>query len=125
MARAAVTRGRAAGARFLRYMGYEKELSGGEAVTTNNRMELTAVIRGLEALNRKCDVAIYSDSKYFVDAVEKGWAKSWQKNGWCKGSKEPAKNPDLWEALLSLLDKHEVKSRLGQGSRGTSRKRTL
>ncbi len=94
---------------ILRCMGYEKELSGGEAVTTNNRMELTAVIRGLEALNRKCDVTIYSDSKYFVDAVEKGWAKSWQKNGWRKGSKEPAKNPDLWEALLFLLDKHEVK----------------
>lgn len=90
-------------------MGYEKELSGGEANTTNNRMELTAVIRGLEALNRKCDVTIYSDSRYFVDAVEKGWARSWQKNGWRTSSKEPAKNPDLWEKLLSLLDEHEIK----------------
>ncbi|MDO5311539.1 MAG: ribonuclease HI [Clostridia bacterium] len=94
---------------ILRCMGFEKEISGGDPCTTNNRMELMAVICGLEALNRRCRVTIYSDSKYFVDAVEKGWAKSWQRNGWRNSSKQPAKNPDLWERLLSLLDKHEVR----------------
>lgn len=93
---------------ILRCMGFEKEISGGDPCTTNNRMELMAVICGLEALNRRCRVTIYSDSKYFVDAVEKGWARSWQRNGWRNSSKQPAKNPDLWERLLSLLDKHEV-----------------
>ena len=94
---------------ILRSGSFEKEISGGEENTTNNRMELMAVIAGLEALNRKCSVTIYSDSKYFVDAVEKGWAKAWQKNGWKKGDKSPAKNPDLWERLLNLLDNHEIK----------------
>lgn len=93
---------------ILRCNGFEKEISGGEANTTNNRMELMAVIRGLEALNRKCKVTIYSDSKYFVDAVEKGWAKSWRKNGWKKSDKSLAKNPDLWEKVLDLIDSHEV-----------------
>lgn len=93
---------------ILRCNGFEKEMSGGEANTTNNRMELMAVISGLEALNRRCRVTIYSDSKYFVDAVEKGWAKSWRENGWRKSSKEPAKNPDLWERVLDLLDGHET-----------------
>ena len=88
---------------------HTKEISQGYKKTTNNRMELMAVISGLEALNRKCSVTIYSDSKYFVDAVEKGWAKAWQKNGWKKGDKSPAKNPDLWERLLNLLDNHEIK----------------
>lgn len=94
---------------ILRCGGYEKELSGGEPETTNNRMELMAVIAGLEALNRPCSVTIYSDSKYFVDAVEKGWAKSWRAKGWIKGDKTKAKNPDLWERLLKLLDEHEIK----------------
>ncbi len=93
---------------ILRCGKFEKEISGGEASTTNNRMELMAVICGLEALNRKCRVTIYSDSKYFVDGIEKGWAKQWQKNGWIKGDKSPAKNPDLWERLLTLIDSHEV-----------------
>lgn len=93
---------------ILRYGKFEKELSGGEESTTNNRMELMAVTSGLEALNRPCKVTIYSDSKYFVDAVEKGWAKDWQKRGWVKGDKSPAKNPDLWERLLALLDMHQV-----------------
>ena len=93
---------------ILRCNGYEKEISGGEASTTNNRMELMAVICGLEALNRKCRVTIYSDSKYFVDAVEKGWAKAWQKNGWRKADKRKALNVDLWETLLPLLEKHKV-----------------
>ena len=93
---------------ILRCGNYEKEISGGESNTTNNRMELMAVIAGLEALNRSCDVTIYSDSKYFVDAIEKGWAKSWRAKGWVKSDKTKAKNPDLWERVLDLLDNHKV-----------------
>lgn len=93
---------------ILRCGSYEKEISGGESSTTNNRMELMAVIAGLEALNRSCDVTIYSDSKYFVDAIEKGWAKSWRAKGWVKSDKTKAKNPDLWERVLDLLDNHKV-----------------
>ena len=93
---------------ILRCGSYEKEISGGESNTTNNRMELMAVIAGLEALNRSCDVTIYSDSKYFVDAIEKGWAKSWRAKGWVKSDKTKAKNPDLWERVLDLLDNHKV-----------------
>lgn len=93
---------------ILRCGSYEKEISGGESNTTNNRMELMAVIAGLEALNRSCDVTIYSDSKYFVDAIEKGWAKLWRAKGWVKSDKTKAKNPDLWERVLDLLDNHNV-----------------
>lgn len=93
---------------ILKYGGYEKKLSGGEAETTNNRMELTAVIEGLRALNQKCRVDIYSDSKYFIDAVDKGWAESWRRNGWMRNKKEKALNPDLWEIVLDLLKEHEV-----------------
>lgn len=87
---------------------HEKELSGGEKLTTNNRMELMAVIAGLEALKKPCDVTVTTDSKYIVDAVTNGWAKKWQKNGWLKGDKQPAKNPDLWGELLGLLEVHRV-----------------
>ncbi len=93
---------------ILRYKGHEKELSGGAAETTNNRMELSAVIAGLSALNEPCRVTLYSDSKYVVDAITKGWAKGWQAKGWMRSNKEKALNPDLWERLLSLLDMHEV-----------------
>lgn len=86
----------------------EKELSGGEKSTTNNRMELTAVISALSALKQSCTVTICSDSKYVIDAVTKGWAKSWQKNNWIKSDKKPALNADLWERLLGLLDQHDV-----------------
>ena len=86
----------------------EKELSGGEKSTTNNRMELTAVISALSALKQRCTVTICSDSKYVIDAVTKGWAKSWQKNNWIKSDKKPALNADLWERLLGLLDQHDV-----------------
>lgn len=92
---------------ILRCNGVEKELSGGEMQTTNNRMELSAVIHGLEALNRRCRVKIYSDSSYVVDGITKGWAKAWRKNGWIKSNKKPALNPDLWGQLLDLLSKHE------------------
>jgi len=93
---------------ILVYNGSEKELSGGEAQTTNNRMELTAVIEGLSAIHESCEVKVYSDSKYFIDAIEKGWVYSWRKNNWIKSDKKPALNPDLWEKLLELLDKHKV-----------------
>ena len=94
---------------ILEYNGVEKELSGGEVSTTNNRMELTAVIRGLKALKEPCIVELYSDSKYVIDALEKGWAKSWQKNGWRKADKKPALNPDLWEELLALIEVHQLR----------------
>lgn len=94
---------------ILEYMGNEKELSGGEASTTNNRMELTAVIFGLQALKEPCIVELYSDSKYVIDGLSKGWAEGWRKNGWKKADKKPALNPDLWEQLLDLVSKHQVR----------------
>ena len=93
---------------ILCYMGHEKVMSGGEAATTNNRMELTAVIRGLSALKEKCVVELYSDSKYVIDALEKGWAYGWRKKGWIKSDKKPALNSDLWEMLLNLCAGHEM-----------------
>ena len=90
----------------LRFGSHEKELSGGERETTNNRMELTAAIEGLSALKEPCDVRLVTDSKYVADGITKGWAESWQKNGWRKADKKPALNPDLWEILLSLTEKH-------------------
>ena len=92
----------------LVYDGKEKELSGSEKETTNNRMELTAVIMALNALNQPCEVKLTTDSKYVCDAINKGWVYSWRKNGWKKSDKKPALNVDLWEELLSLLEKHEV-----------------
>lgn len=94
---------------ILRCDGVEKELSGGEPDTTNNRMELMAVIVGLKALKRPCDVTIYTDSQYVANGITKGWADSWRKNGWRKADKKPAQNPDLWESLLDELSKHEYK----------------
>ncbi len=93
---------------ILRYGEIQKQLSGGEAKTTNNRMELTAVIEALRALKTPCRVELYSDSKYVIDALEKGWARGWKKRGWVKSDKKPALNPDLWELLLSLCDMHDV-----------------
>ena len=86
----------------------EKELSGGENPTTNNRMELLAVIEALKALKEPCDITLYSDSKYVCDAISKGWAKKWQQNGWMRNKKDPALNPDLWEQLLNLIEKNNV-----------------
>jgi len=94
---------------ILEYNGVEKELSGGEMETTNNRMELTAVIEGLQALNQSCIVELYSDSKYVIDALQKGWAAQWRAKGWKKADKKPALNPDLWEILLELTEKHEMR----------------
>ena len=93
---------------ILRYNSVEKELSGGEANTTNNRMELTAVISGLKALKEPCEVTLYSDSQYVCNALKLGWAKKWQSQGWMRNKKEPALNPELWEELLRLCDVHEV-----------------
>ena len=94
---------------ILEYMGHEKELSGGEESTTNNRMELTAVIMGLSSLKEPCIVELYSDSKYVIDGLEKGWAASWKKKGWIKSDKKPALNPDLWDQLLELTGKHQMR----------------
>ena len=94
---------------ILEYMGSEKEMSGGESSTTNNRMELTAVIEGLSALKEPCIVELYSDSKYVIDGLQKGWAESWKKRGWIKSDKKPALNPDLWEKLLALTHVHQLR----------------
>lgn len=87
---------------------HEKELCGGEKQTTNNRMELTAVISALLALKRPCKVTLYTDSKYIVDAITKGWARKWQKNNWMRTNKDKALNSDLWQQLLDLLEVHQV-----------------
>ena len=103
---------------ILRYRGLEKELCGGEMETTNNRMELTAVIRGLAALKEPCQVRLTSDSKYVIDAIDKGWVYSWQRNGWRKADKKPALNVDLWEQLLPLLAMHQVELVWVKGHQG-------
>ena len=103
---------------ILDYNGRRKELSGGYALTTNNRMELLAVILGLEALNRPCQVTLYSDSRYVVDAVNKGWAAKWRQNGWMRNKREAAVNPDLWERLLNLLEQHATEFRWVRGHSG-------
>ncbi len=103
---------------ILRYNGHEKELCGGAAQTTNNRMELTAVIEGLKALKEPCHVLLCSDSKYVIDGLEKGWAANWKKNGWRRSDRSPALNPDLWEELLMLTAKHTLTYRWVHGHQG-------
>ena len=109
-------------AAILRYENREKELSGGDKSTTNNRMELTAIIRGLEALNKPCRVMIYSDSRYVVDAINKGWLKDWIARGWrkaaAKGRGKPVLNVDLWEQLVKLMERHQVELHWVRGHRG-------
>lgn len=100
---------------ILQYGSTRRELSGGEAETTNNRMELTAAIAALSALREPCSVTLYSDSRYLVDAVNLGWVRTWQATGW-RGGK--IKNPDLWQQLLSLLSLHEVTFVWVQGHAG-------
>lgn len=92
----------------LIYNGVEKQLSGSEKETTNNRMELSAVITALKALKEPCNVMLTTDSKYVCDAINKGWLASWQKNNWKKSDKKPVLNIDLWQELLPLLDTHKV-----------------
>ena len=93
---------------ILEWNGMEKELSGGEANTTNNRMELLGVIAALEALREPCVVELYSDSKYVIDALEKRWVYGWQARGWKKADKKPALNVDLWQRLLPLVARHPM-----------------
>ena len=93
---------------ILEYGGVEKMLSGGEEQTTNNRMEMTAVIQALLALKESCVVELWSDSTYVLNALEKGWAWGWKRRGWIKSDKKPALNPDLWEILLGLTQQHEM-----------------
>ncbi len=102
----------------LRYGKAEKELSGGEENTTNNRMELTAAIKGLSALKEPCVVKLVTDSKYVADGINQGWAASWRQNGWRKADKKPAQNIELWEELLNLLDVHDVKIEWVKGHAG-------
>lgn len=96
-------------AAILMYNGIEKEISGGEANTTNNKMEILAVLRALEMLREPCNVTIYSDSAYVVNAIEKGWLNSWKNNNWIKSDKKKVKNIELWEEVLKLLDMHDIK----------------
>ena len=94
---------------ILIYGAHRRELSGGEPDTTNNRMELTAVIQALSLLKEPCAVDLWSDSKYVTDGLEKGWARGWKKRGWVKSDKKPALNPDLWDRLLELEEIHTLR----------------
>lgn len=96
-------------AAILIYKDVKKEISGGDPETTNNRMEVTAAIKGLEALNQPCKVNIYTDSAYLFNAFEKGWLFNWSKNNWKKADKKPVENQDLWEKLLSVSRSHYIK----------------
>ncbi len=102
----------------LRYAGRERELSGGEKQTTNNRMELTAVIEALSALKEPCHVILTTDSRYVADGMGKGWAAAWKKNGWRKADKKPALNSDLWEQMLALFERHTVELNWVKGHAG-------
>ena len=102
----------------LRYKQHEKELSGGEAETTNHRMELTAFLRALEELKEPCRITLCSDSKYVIDGLQKGWAKGWRARGWKKADKSPALNPDLWARLLELAEPHTITYKWIKGHAG-------
>ena len=103
---------------ILRCEGHEKELSGGYAHTTNNRMEIMAAIAGLEELKEPCAVTLYTDSQYLRHAVEKKWLAGWRKNGWKTAAKKPVKNPDLWKRLLKAMEPHDVTFRWVKGHAG-------
>lgn len=96
-------------ASVLLYEQHKKELYGNDKETTNNRMELTAVIEALKALKRPCNVTLYSDSKYVIDSINKDWVYKWKANNWIKSDRKPALNTDLWKELLTLLEVHRVK----------------
>jgi ribonuclease HI len=102
----------------LIYAGHRREFCGGYRLTTNNRMELTAAIRGLEALKEPCEVSLFSDSQYVVNGITKGWARRWRSNGWRLSDKRPAENIDLWEQLLALCEKHTVRFEWIRGHSG-------
>ena len=97
---------------------HSKEIAGGYRLTTNNRMEIMAVVAALAALRESCEVALFTDSQYVANAVEKGWLASWRKNGWVKADRKPVRNADLWQALLPELDRHKVQLRWIQGHAG-------
>ena len=103
---------------ILQYGSNRRELSSGFRLTTNNRMEILAAIVGLESLKEPCQVLIYSDSQYLVNAMEKGWARRWQANGWKRNAREKAVNPDLWERMLELCKIHKVKFAWVRGHAG-------
>ena len=103
---------------ILDYQGRERELSGGFRRTTNNRMEILAVIVGLETLTEPCSVTVYSDSRYVVDAIEKGWARKWKANDWMRNKRDPAVNPDLWDRLLAAIARHKVQLKWVRGHAG-------
>ena len=100
--------GRGGWGAVLVYGKYERELSGGDPMTTNNRMELLAAIEGLSALKESCEVDLYSDSKYLVDALLLGWVEGWKRENFRRGKRDEVKNPDLWERLIALCEKHTV-----------------
>lgn len=93
---------------ILKHKNHELKISGNEAHTTNNRMELLAIINAFKALKKTCKVVVYTDSKYVVDSINNGWAKRWQQNNWMKNNKEKALNPDLWQKLLGFVDKFQT-----------------
>ena len=103
---------------ILVYAGKEKEISGGEPLTTNNRMELMAAIAGLDALKEPCEVVLTSDSKYLTDAINKGWLEGWKQKGWRKADKSPVLNVELWQRIDALLTKHKVTFLWVQGHAG-------
>ncbi len=110
--------GRGGWGAILVFGGVEKELSGGEAMTTNNRMELMAAIRALEALKEPCEVTLTSDSKYLTDAINKGWLESWKKNKWRKADRSEVLNPELWRRIDELIHIHDVTFVWVHGHRG-------
>lgn len=103
---------------ILEYNGKIKELCGGEKMTTNNKMEITAVIKALEALKKPCDVMLFTDSKYVVDSIQKGWVYKWRDNGWMRTKKDKALNSELWQRLLELLEVHNVEFNWVKGHAG-------
>lgn len=105
-------------AALLRFEDKEKMISGGEPDTTNNRMELMAVICGLNALKRTCNVTIVTDSQYVMKAFKEGWLDKWQENGWKTADKKPVKNQELWEELLAAVDRHDVHWKWVKGHNG-------
>jgi len=102
----------------LKFKGCRKEISGGYRKTTNNRMEMMACIEGLRTLKKSCSVVIYSDSKYVVNAIEKGWVQKWRSNRWMRTKTESAENVDLWEEMLKLCEKHKVEFKWVKGHAG-------
>ncbi len=108
---------------LMRCAGYERELSGGFSKTTSSRMELMAVIVGLEAVRSSGPIIVYSDSRYIVNAVNKGWAKRWKAHGWMRNQRDRALNPDLWQRLLNLLEERPAELRWVEGTFQRPRKR--